>query len=58
MRAGEVYVNPASGERAVVVLGTEETAGDRLVVDLYLRPNGGMLGRHYHPNLHERFQER
>jgi quercetin dioxygenase-like cupin family protein len=56
MRAGEVYVNPASGERAVVVLGTEETAGDRLVVDLYLRPNGGMLGRHYHPNLHERFQ--
>ena len=56
MRAGEVYVNPASGERAVVVLGTDETAGQRLVVDLYLRPNGGMTGRHYHPEIRERFR--
>ena len=56
MRAGEVYVNPASGERAVVVLGTEETGGKRLVVDLYLRPGGGMVGRHYHPSIHERFR--
>ncbi len=56
MRAGEVYVNPASGERAVVVLGTNETAGKRLVVDLYLRPNGGMVGRHYHPEIREQFR--
>jgi quercetin dioxygenase-like cupin family protein len=56
MRAGEVYVNPASGERAVVILGTDETAGKRLVVDLYLRPNGGMSGRHYHPGIHEQFR--
>jgi quercetin dioxygenase-like cupin family protein len=56
MRAGEVYVNPASGERAVVVLGTDETAGKRLVVDLHLRPNGGMIGRHYHPKIREQFR--
>jgi quercetin dioxygenase-like cupin family protein len=56
MRAGEVYVNPASGERAVIVLGTDETDGKRLVVDGYLRPGGGMVGRHYHPALHERFK--
>jgi quercetin dioxygenase-like cupin family protein len=56
MRAGEVYMNPASGERAVVVLGSEETDGKRLVVDLYLRPGGGMVGRHYHPSIHERFR--
>jgi quercetin dioxygenase-like cupin family protein len=56
MRAGEVYVNPASGERAVVVLGTDETAGKRLVVDLHLRPNGGMIGRHYHPEIREQFR--
>ncbi len=56
MRAGEVYVNPASGERAVVVLGTNETAGKRLVVDLRLRPNGGMVGRHYHPKMREQFR--
>lgn len=56
MRAGEVYINPASGERAVVVIGTEETGGKRLVVDASLRPGGGMVGRHYHPALHERFK--
>lgn len=51
MRAGEVYVNPASGERAVVVFVTDETAGQRVVVDLHLRPNGGMAGRQYYPKL-------
>jgi quercetin dioxygenase-like cupin family protein len=56
MQAGEVYTNPASGERAVVVLGTVETGGKRLVVDGYLRPGGGMVGRHYHPSIHERFK--
>ena len=55
MRAGEVYINPATGERAVVVLGTDETAGARVVIDLYLRPGGGMVARHYHPTIHERF---
>jgi quercetin dioxygenase-like cupin family protein len=54
MRAGKVYLNPASGERAIVVLGTDETAGQRLVVDLHLRPNGGMTGRHYHPLIEEK----
>ncbi len=56
MRAGEVYINPASGERAVVVLGSADTGGQRLVVDLHLRPGGGMTGRHLHPHLHERFE--
>lgn len=56
MRAGKVYINPASGERAVVVLGTKESAGQRLVVDLHLRPNGGMTGRHHHPQIHEQFR--
>jgi quercetin dioxygenase-like cupin family protein len=56
MRAGEVYINPASGERAVVVLGTDETGGKRVVIDLYLRPGGGMVGRHYHPSIHEQFK--
>ena len=55
MRVGEVYVNPASGERAVVREGTDEVAGSKLVVDLYLRPGGGMTGSHYHPVIHERF---
>lgn len=56
MRAGEVYHNPASGERAVVILGSAETGGSRLVVDLYLRPGGGMTGRHLHPCIQEQFK--
>ena len=56
MRAGEVYVNPASEERAVVILGADGTAGKRLVVDLHLRPNGVMIGRHDHPTIRERFR--
>ena len=55
MRAGEVYINPASGQRGVVVLGTDETGGARVVIDLYLRSGGGMVGRYYHPSLHEKF---
>lgn len=56
MRAGEVYFNPASGERGVVVLGTDETGGKRIVIDLHLRAGGGMLARHYHPAIHEQFK--
>ena len=56
MRVGEGFVNPKSGERAIVWPGTDEVAGERLVVGLYLRPQGGMVGRHYHPVLHERFR--
>ncbi len=52
---GQVLINPASGERAVIREGTDETEGRRLVVDLHLRPGGGMTGRHYHPVIHERF---
>jgi quercetin dioxygenase-like cupin family protein len=52
---GDVYVNPASGERAVIRVGPEDSEGKRLVVDLYLRPRGGMTGKHYHPTIHERF---
>ena len=54
-RKGDVYVNPASGERAVIRVSPEDSEGKRLVVDLYLRPRGGMTGKHYHPSIHERF---
>ncbi len=55
VRRGQVLINPASGERAVVREGTDENGGQRLVVDLHLRPGGGMTGRHYHPSIHEKF---
>jgi quercetin dioxygenase-like cupin family protein len=54
-KAGDVIENPVSGERAVVRVGTEETGGELLVVDLYVRPGGAVVGEHFHPTVHERF---
>lgn len=54
-RAGDVYENPVTGERAVVRVGTAETAGELLVVDLTVRPGGAVIGEHYHPAVGERF---
>ena len=41
-RAGDVFENPVTGERVVVRVGTEESGGDRLVADLYVRPGGAV----------------
>jgi len=55
LKRGEVYENPVTGERAVVRVGTAETQGARLVVDLHLRPGARVSAPHYHPNIRERF---
>ncbi len=39
-RAGEVYENPVTGERAVVRVGTEESGGEMSISDLYISPGG------------------
>ncbi len=54
-KAGEVFENPVTGERAVVRLGTEDTGGDRVVVDLYVKPGGAVSGEHVHPVMEESF---
>ena len=53
-KRGEVYENPATGIRAVIQVGTEETAGERVVVDLYVRKCGAGSVLHMHPVIHER----
>src|SRR5262245_12751367 len=55
LKRGEVYENPVTGERAVVRVGTAETQGARLVVDLHLHPGARVSAPHYHPNIRERF---
>jgi quercetin dioxygenase-like cupin family protein len=55
LKAGEVYENPVTGERAVIRIGTDTTGGERLVVDLYIRPGGAVMGEHFHPGMEERF---
>lgn len=54
-RAGDVFENPVTGERAVTVVGTEETNGERAVVDLFVRPRGAVVGEHVHPSMEESF---
>jgi quercetin dioxygenase-like cupin family protein len=54
-KAGDVVENPVTGERAVVRIGTEQTGGELLVVDLYIRPGGAVMGEHVHSAIEERF---
>jgi quercetin dioxygenase-like cupin family protein len=54
-KAGDTIVNPVTGERAVVRVGTEDSEGRLLVVDLYVAPGGAVLGEHVHPAIEESF---
>lgn len=54
-RAGDVVENPVTGERAVVRVGTDETGGRSLVVELFVQPGGAVAGEHIHPVIAETF---
>jgi quercetin dioxygenase-like cupin family protein len=53
-RAGDVYENPVTGERAIVRVG-EESGGELTVADLYVSPGGAVAGEHVHPGIEEVF---
>jgi quercetin dioxygenase-like cupin family protein len=55
-KAGDELENPITGERAVVREGTEDTGGERIVTDLYLRPDAAVVGAHVHSYFTERFE--
>jgi quercetin dioxygenase-like cupin family protein len=54
LKQGEVYENPATGIKAIIRVGTYETNGERLVVDLYTRKCGAGSALHMHPAIFER----
>lgn len=54
-RAGDVLENPKTGERAVARVGTEDSGGELLVADVYVRPGGAVAAEHVHPIIEERF---
>jgi mannose-6-phosphate isomerase-like protein (cupin superfamily) len=54
-RRGDIFDNPVTGERATILLGTRETRGERLVVELELRGTGFGSPLHLHPSIHERW---
>jgi quercetin dioxygenase-like cupin family protein len=53
---GEEFENPISGERSVVRLGSDDTDGEAVVADLFLRPGAGGPREHVHRYLHETFE--
>ena len=55
LKTGEVHENPVTGERGVIRTGTDTTGGQLLVVDLYVKPGGAVMGEHLHPGMEERF---
>jgi len=55
-RRGDIFDNPVTGERATILLGTRETRGDRLVVEVELRGTGFGSALHLHPSIHERWK--
>jgi mannose-6-phosphate isomerase-like protein (cupin superfamily) len=55
-KKGDVFDNPVTGERATILLGTRETRGDRLVVELELQGAGFGSPLHKHPLIHERLK--
>lgn len=56
MRAGEVYENRVQGDRFVVREGSDDTGGERLTGDLYIRPGGAVAAKHVHAYITERFE--
>jgi mannose-6-phosphate isomerase-like protein (cupin superfamily) len=56
LKRGDVFDNPITGERATIRLGTRETRGDRLVVDLDLRGAGFGSPLQLNTSIHERLR--
>ncbi len=52
---GEVWENPVTGERAVVLEMPWQTSDGRTVAELTALPGARVLGEHLHPALHEHF---
>jgi quercetin dioxygenase-like cupin family protein len=55
-RYGDVYENRVTGERAVVLRGDEDGAGQSGLVHLTVKPGGAVAGEHVHPRVQERFR--
>jgi mannose-6-phosphate isomerase-like protein (cupin superfamily) len=53
---GDELENPVTGERAVVRKGSDDTNGEYLLADLFVRPGGRVALPHVHPALTETFE--
>jgi len=55
-KAGDVIENPAMGARIVFIETAEETNGELLRFDFFVRPQTVVLHEHLHPVQEERFE--
>jgi mannose-6-phosphate isomerase-like protein (cupin superfamily) len=55
-RRGDVVYNNITGERAIVLVGTEDSDDGRIVAFLGVRPGGAVVGEHVHPSITEHFK--
>lgn len=56
LRAGDSIENPITGERLVFHLTSAETAGEKVVFETYVQPDGFVATAHVHPFQEERFE--
>ena len=54
-KAGDTIENPITGEWVVVRVGTEDSGGELLEIDMYVKPGGAVTGEHVHPAIKEYF---
>jgi mannose-6-phosphate isomerase-like protein (cupin superfamily) len=54
-RRGQVFTNPVTGERAVLLTDPETHPDRALVAHLFVRPGGRVAAPHVHPGATERF---
>jgi quercetin dioxygenase-like cupin family protein len=54
-RAGQTTYNKITGERVVVIEGTEDNEVGNLIAEVYVAPGGAVVGEHVHPAIEERF---
>jgi quercetin dioxygenase-like cupin family protein len=56
IRAGDVVTNPITGEQLRFLKTAADTAGEAVVVEVTVEPNGFVAAAHLHPYQSERFE--
>ena len=51
-----VIENPITGERFVILKSVQDTKGELLQMDFFMRPHGFIAGEHIHPHQEEHFR--
>jgi len=57
-QSGDVIENPVTGERLHFLATSADTGGEKVVVEVTVRPDGFVAAAHVHPQQEERFEIR